>query len=716
MKIGTPSAGASSLGPAIPDTDYVTPSGAGTLLNKTFDGTTLFSSYLPWTQISTPGAPASGYLRVYAKTGSGVCWLNSAGTETCAGGGISDPGSTGLVVETSPGVTANRSITAGSSNISVTNGTGAGGNPTVDIASSVNFSSKTTTPVQVGPTASIPATCAAGQLYFASDGVAGRQLQTCSAANTWTPVAYAQGAVTPVTCSVGQTYFNTAAPAGENLYFCSTTNTWTPMAGAVTTVFGRTGPVTAQTGDYTYSQIANAPAALPPNGAASGDLSGSYPNPVVSQVNGAAIPAAGVLKATSNRQVIAAVSGTDYEVPLTFSGALSRSSNTIACLGASSSSTGCLSSSDWAAFNNKQSALTNPITGTGVTGGLAKFTATGTLGNATAGSDYAPATSGTSLLKGNGGGGFVTATAGTDYAPATATATVLKGSGSGGFSSAAAADVASLFTGCSGTQYLGADGACHTAAGGSGSGYVVVTTGTGAPSANCAAPSSSNLAVYLDTANGDEWWCYATNSWKKVLSVTNSGPWQTIGATGPAPSAPASGSVACYFDNTLNTQVCIDSSGNAWQMVKETTLAGVQQKVCDIVVGDASSNAVSNGQLGPQKHVCKIPAASTVLEVDIEADAGSPNAIVGRRRCMAWTSGTCAAETAVNLVSSALAAVSGYEGCANAGGTTGIDGGTTCVATLQNTGLNAGDWIELISGTAGGTAKLVTIHVVYKVN
>jgi hypothetical protein len=246
---------------------------------------------------------------------------------------------------------------------------------------------------------------------------------------------------------------------------------------------------------------------------------------------------------------------------------------------------------------------------------------------------------------------------------------------------------------------------------------VVLTTGSGVPSATCAAPSSSNLAVYLDSANGDEWWCYAANSWKKTLSVTGSGPYQVSGATGTVPSTPASGTVACYFDSTLNTQVCLDPSGNSWQMVKETALADIQKRSCDISVGDASSsNTVTNTQLGPQKHACKIPSSATVLEVDLEADAGSPNVVVGRRRCTAWTSGTCSAETVANLVSSALAASSGYMGCSNAGGTAGLDGGTACAATLQNTGLNAGDWLELISGTAGGTAKLVTVHVVYQVN
>jgi hypothetical protein len=50
------------------------------------------------------------------------------------------------------------------------------------------------------------------------------------------------------------------------------------------------------------------------------------------------------------------------------------------------------------------------------------------------------------------------------------------------------------------------------------------------------------------------------------------------------------------------------------------------------------------------------------------------------------------------------------------GATTGINGATTCSATLQNTSLSAGDYLELVSGTPGGTAKFFVLHDVYTVN
>lgn len=55
------------------------------------------------------------------------------------------------------------------------------------------------------------------------------------------------------------------------------------------------------------------------------------------------------------------------------------------------------------------------------------------ISSATVGTDYAPATSGTSILKGNGTGGFSNAVSSTDYAPATIGTSVLSGNGTGGF-------------------------------------------------------------------------------------------------------------------------------------------------------------------------------------------------------------------------------------------------------------------------------------------
>lgn len=53
---------------------------------------------------------------------------------------------------------------------------------------------------------------------------------------------------------------------------------------------------------------------------------------------------------------------------------------------------------------------------------------------ASAGTDYAPPTSGSAILKGNGAGGFASATSGTDYAPPTSGSSILYGNGAGGFS------------------------------------------------------------------------------------------------------------------------------------------------------------------------------------------------------------------------------------------------------------------------------------------
>jgi hypothetical protein len=71
--------------------------------------------------------------------------------------------------------------------------------------------------------------------------------------------------------------------------------------------------------------------------------------------------------------------------------------------------------------------------------GLAKLTS-GKLGTATSGTDYAPPTSGTSLLKGNGSGGFSAAAVGTDYLGPTTGSVLQKADGSGGLEPATAGE------------------------------------------------------------------------------------------------------------------------------------------------------------------------------------------------------------------------------------------------------------------------------------
>jgi len=121
---------------------------------------------------------------------------------------------------------------------------------------------------------------------------------------------------------------------------------------------------------------------------------------------------------------------------LTWTSATGFGCNTI------TSGTGSVTSVSVSSGNGFAGSVANPTTTPAITistsvNGIMKGNGT-SASAAVSGTDYAPATSGTSILKGNGSGGFSNATSGTDYAPATSGSSLLTGNGSGGFTNVTA--------------------------------------------------------------------------------------------------------------------------------------------------------------------------------------------------------------------------------------------------------------------------------------
>jgi hypothetical protein len=110
----------------------------------------------------------------------------------------------------------------------------------------------------------------------------------------------------------------------------------------------------------------------------------------------------------------------------TISAPLAYSAGTLSITQSSGSTDGYLSSTDWTTFNNK---------GSGTVTAVSVVSANGFAGTSSGGATPALtlSTTITGLLKGNGTA-ISAATSGTDYAPATSGTSILYGNGSGGFS------------------------------------------------------------------------------------------------------------------------------------------------------------------------------------------------------------------------------------------------------------------------------------------
>jgi hypothetical protein len=156
------------------------------------------------------------------------------------------------------------------------------------------------------------------------------------------------------------------------------------VAGGVTSVFGRTGVVVAVSGDYNTSQVtentnlyftnarSRSAISLTTTGSSGpatyNSTTGVLNIPQYTEQFVGTVTSVGLTSSTSGVTIGSS--------PITTSGNITLSIST-----ASGSQQGLLSSTDWTTFNNKQNALTNPITGTGTTNYLPKFTGASSLGN-----------------------------------------------------------------------------------------------------------------------------------------------------------------------------------------------------------------------------------------------------------------------------------------------------------------------------------------------
>lgn len=160
-------------------------------------------------------------------------------------------------------------------------------------------------------------------------------------------------------------------------YLASNPSGYTTNVGTVTSVAATAGtgitisgsPITTS-GTLTITN--SAPDQVVALTASTGiSVSGTYPNFTITNTSpssGGTVTSVGLSSATSGVTIGSS--------PITTSGTI-----TLAIATATTSQNGLLSSADWTTFNNKQNTITNPVTGTGTTNYLPKWTSASAIGN-----------------------------------------------------------------------------------------------------------------------------------------------------------------------------------------------------------------------------------------------------------------------------------------------------------------------------------------------
>lgn len=120
-----------------------------------------------------------------------------------------------------------------------------------------------------------------------------------------------------------------------------------------------------------------------------------------------------------------------------------------------------------------------------------------------------------------------------------------------------------------------------------------ILSGSGSPNTGptSCVYSTTAMTLYRDTATTDLWTCVATNSWERLLRTTGTGVFVETLQIGSAPVRPSAGNIKCYADSTDNMRICLDSGTQTAVMLKSESGVTSNQWVQYIDVHGAAIKA-----------------------------------------------------------------------------------------------------------------------------